>query len=265
VANRILGSDAAGLLAVVLNTSNVYVRRILLSVVEPVLVPLGARIDIQALSARARSALADLDGTFAFLITVGTVCVSALTPVLVQVWLGPVIAIHALEFQILVLAVGFQISFAWKRSFLVGKGHAARLAWVSLPIALLAAGGSLASAMGLGAWQGIVLFVAGYFFVSSVLAVGLPFEQIFSTLPRGRTLRFAVCTILGGSGGILVSRIVSLDAVAISALALVCALLTSVALCHLLVLPAPRVLVSVRTLLAGGNRRVVEDRAVNGG
>jgi O-antigen/teichoic acid export membrane protein len=240
--NKWIGSEAAGMLAIALNTIATNASQVLFSVVRPILVPLASRIDLAVLSPERRRLVHDLDALYSIGVGLFMVPLVGLMPLFISLWLGDGYVSLVFPAQVLVAGAALQVSFNVRRAMLVGQGHAARVARTSIVIAILSAISLIGVCAWLSDWKLVAWVIAGFAALNSALAHGWIYEQrVLRTEDRkGGTVRvvfsLSVCFAITGSlshwaGGAEWLGI----PVAIAALGLV------VVMSHLVILPIPRV------------------------
>ncbi len=177
LANRFLGAAEAGLFALVIDTMRRYVIQILFSVLQPIAIPLAARLDPRVLAPARKEILFRLESLYT--LGIGLVVATTITcmPALVHWWLGAAYGPIVFPAQIFLCACGFEIVFSFRQSVLIGQG----LLGAATPLIVGAAVGSVAaaaaSALLWNSWFAMVLVVGAYLVVANALAIGRTFDR----------------------------------------------------------------------------------------
>lgn len=135
VASRLVGAEAAAILAVLLNSVPNYLRQLTLSVLRPMIIPLGARVDLSALSPVQQVKLDALLSTHQFVACLVCVAAGATSWIWLDLWLGQDFASYSSHMNVLIIAIGLQIASAFQMQLLVAQGWGRALAVGSIALA----------------------------------------------------------------------------------------------------------------------------------
>ncbi|MCE7902076.1 MAG: hypothetical protein DYH20_05285 [Gammaproteobacteria bacterium PRO9] len=138
LAARLISAEAAAILAVLLNNVPNYLRQLTLSVLRPMIIPLGARIDLATLSAAQQAKFRSLLATHQALACTTCAIVGATGWIWLDLWLGSTFADFAPSMNVLVMAIGLQIASAVQLQLLVAQGWGRPLALASILLGVLA-------------------------------------------------------------------------------------------------------------------------------
>lgn len=261
--NRVLGSEAAGYLALVINTTDYNLRQALLVAVQPLLVPIASRLNIDKLSAHRRFLLLEFEATYGAAVLLFTAPLITLLPALLELWLGAELGILAGPMQIMLVGAAIQICFTVQHSLLVGQRMAPLVARRTAPISVAAIGLGIAAVITTQEWAAVAVTIAVYSAMTSAFAVGRVFETRL-LLPEARhrrvTLRLiSACVVSFGLAAFL-SRFASLDRLPWLVIAALGSFLGTVATIHFTLLPIRRIRETLSTLARSRGRDLFSDR-----
>ena len=261
LANRLLGPEASGLVALAVNTIRGYVLQSLLAVLQPIAVPLASRLDPRQLSPGRRELLWHLEGIYVlvsgFLVTSALVCM----PDLIRGWLGATYAALVTPAQAMLVASGIELAFNARLSLLIGQGLLGSAIPGLLFAALVSVFVSSFFIAGPGSWQLAVLGVALYFPISCSLGIDAAFRRQLATGALAARPRFKPLSFLIGVGAVawLLAPNAAGEGLASLGLRIAANSIALLLFAHLLLLPLSRVAFTLRTLRYSLNSRILAD------
>lgn len=242
LASRYLAPTEVGFVALVINTIQNYVLTVLFAVVKPLALPIAARFDPRRLTATARKFFFDLEALYCagvFLIVAEAI---VLLPDLIHLWLGEGYGAIVLPAQVILGGCVVEITYAIRRSLLIGQG----LLPEAVPRIL-----ALALATICVVWIGVTVFdrwelalfpIAGYLVVSNFFGIGSVWSRHFvrpsESVPG--FLRFASFSPIFVVA-LVASRFASEGAVSHDFLAVVAVFACSILSIHIFVLPLQKI------------------------
>jgi O-antigen/teichoic acid export membrane protein len=266
LASTFLGAEASGLVALVLNTTRRYVRQILFSVLQPIAVPIAARLDPRRLSPSALGTLWNVEALYtlctALVICSGIVCM----PELITIWLGADYAVIVTVTQVLLAASACEIAFRFRQSILLGQGLLGSAVPAIVGIGLLSIAGIALGILVWNSWQGMIVVVAIFLIASNVIGIGRAFWREFADdapiqPPRYEMVSFlAVATTLA----LALSHWRLADGSLGGVLAVVIAGLTTLVAAHLLLLPVSEAFTTLTKLRRSLHRDIFASEHTGG-
>lgn len=263
LAHSFLGATESGLIALVVNTIRSYVVQILFSVLDPIAVPIASRVNIGTLSAEARRLLSELEAVYVLAIGLVIGTGIAVMPQLVTLWLGPQYLSIVRPTQFLLLGCSCEIAFSIRLSLVVGQGHLAKSVPRVLVAGVVGVSGVVLGAAWLHDWVAMVIGVAVFPMVSELFGTSVVFERAFrGTIARRFSgLRMASFLLAAELAGGLISAItVSLPQ---SLGLMLLSILITLTLAHVILIPMPTALHTLRTLRRSLDRSVFGAAAVD--
>jgi O-antigen/teichoic acid export membrane protein len=258
VVNRFLGPEASGLAALAVNTIRMYVLHSLFAVLQPIAVPLAARIDPRRISPGRRELLWRLEAVFVFVSGLLVTSFVAAMSYLIPLWLGPSYTVVILPVQAMLLACVIEIAFNGRLSLLFGNGllGAAVPGYVAAAAVSLTA--STVAAVVYGSWQLAVFGVALYFPLATSLGTDRAFRRHLLTepeRPRSHPLAFLVL----GTGVAWALSTWTGDGLAAAVAGVAIQAVAMAVLAHFLLLPLPAAYATLRTLRNSLDRSILAE------
>jgi hypothetical protein len=220
LANRFLGAEVSGLVAIVINTIRGYFQQMLFSVLQPISVPVGALVDPRRLSQSARRTLFDLEAVYVLGVGVVITSAAAVMPTLLRLWLGEAYVGLALPSQLVLIGSAVELAFTVRRSLLLGQGLLLPAAWRFAAVGAIAVAAAAVCAIPFQSWQGMVAVVGAFLVVGNAWGIGVAFRQTFGEFSGPSWGRAALFLLLTGAVAIGLSRSVASRGFAGAAIAL---------------------------------------------
>ena len=196
LAARLVSAEAAAILAVLLNSVPNYLRQLTLAVLRPMIIPLGARVDLSSLSVPQQVKLNALLSTHQAAACIACTAIGATGWIWLDLWLGRDFAVFAPPMNALIVAIGLQIASAFQAQLLVAQGWGRPLAAASVTLAVVAF-----AAMTLAAPYGpavLLVMVAVYCAVLNGLVVKTLFLRMKASKGGGEGSRVGMVALVIG-------------------------------------------------------------------
>gem|GEM_PF-4740259 len=177
VVNRYLGSEAAGLMSIVLNVADNYLRQILSSIIRPTIVPIISRIDLKLLSTKRRELMWELDAVYSTICIVSLNTLNSVVPIIIPLWLGSSYTEIILSAQLMILSITCQLTSLFKRGFVISENHAAKIVPYSSLFALISFTLFLYGVLELHSWKVALLVVSVFMILHTTASIGLVFYK----------------------------------------------------------------------------------------
>lgn len=222
LANAFLGPVASGYVALVLNTTRRYVVQTLYSVLHPLAIPLGARIDPRRASEAFCRNLWRVEASYALTTTLILSSAIAVAPELIDAWLGASYSEATVPIQILLCTASIELTLRLRHALLVGQGLLSRSLPTIIVVSAICFSAIAFSAVSSKPWQ-ILIVLASIFYVSTnVLGISEAFWRNLGrhASPPATRLR-VILTVLGAqAAAAALSQFRPLDSIWDSALVL---------------------------------------------
>jgi hypothetical protein len=242
LASRYLAPAEVGFVALVVNTIQNYVLTVLFAVVRPLALPIAARFDPRRLTATARKFFFDLEGLYCagvFLVVAEAI---VLAPDLIRLWLGEGYGAIVLPAQVILGGCAVEITYAIRRSLLIGQGLLPEavsriLALAMVTICVVWIGITVGDR-----WELAVFATAGYLVLTNLFGIGSVWSKHFvrPSEPVPGFLRFASFAPIFVVA-LVASRFVSEGSMSQDVLAAVAVFACSILSIQLFVLPLQKI------------------------
>jgi hypothetical protein len=252
--NAVLGGQAAGSLALTLSIADTYLRGALLSVVEPAVVPMAARLRVEDLRGRIRISIERVESLLRGACWVATAALAAGAPFAIDLWLGRELMSIALGTQIMIAAIGVQLSLTVKRSLAIGLGSAAELAIVATPVGVLAFVGVVVSAWYFRSVDGVVLSIAAFCAVSDAVGATRAYAALFGEKDPVAPVRTLLLAAVVYVPAVVLGAVCALHGFLVVAAAIVASTLWAAGIVHCYVLPIRECLRTLKQLRRNASR-----------
>jgi len=179
LASRYLAPAEVGFVALVINTIQNYVLTILFTVVQPLALPIAARFDPRRLTATARKFFFDLEGLYCagvyLIVAEGIV----FAPDLIQLWLGEGYGSIVLPAQVMLGGCAVEITYAIRKSLLVGQGFLPEAVSRILALAMLTVCVVWVGVTVYERWELAVFAIGGYLVLTNLFGIGSVWTRHF--------------------------------------------------------------------------------------
>ena len=178
ITNFHFGAEAAGIIAIIVNTITSYANQLFFSIIRPMLVPMMSRYRIQDATDKEKRLFYDASQVYSFLNILVIFVLIAFSPVLLSLWLGPSYNAMIFPTQIMLFGLSYSISVSIKRSFIISAGYETKLMFASLPLCLFFFVLMVFSNYFEIGWQAVIFIVALNNFLSGGIVVDILFSRM---------------------------------------------------------------------------------------
>jgi hypothetical protein len=127
LANKVMGSEAAAVISILVATVRTYLYQALISSVQPMMVPIAARIGVREMTQEQVRLVRDLLGAHQTASTALCLFVAITAPAWLDLWLGQTFAVFALAATVMTLTVSVEVSAIVISQVVVSQGYGALL------------------------------------------------------------------------------------------------------------------------------------------